>query len=52
MLIKEYLHKELQMTNITEIIPETKQDWVVTIGNQKKEAPYLVVDNWYTSEEK
>ena len=39
------------MTNITEIIPETKQDWKVTIGNQKKEAPYLLIDNWYTAQE-
>ena len=39
------------MTNITEIIAETKQDWKVTIGNQKKEAPYLLIDNWYTAQE-
>ena len=30
---------------------EIKQDWDVKICNQKKEAPYLVIDNWYTQEE-
>ena len=39
------------MTNITEVISEIKQDWEITIGSQKKQAPYLVIDNWYTQEE-
>lgn len=33
------------------IIESVKQDWDVKIYNQKKECPYLVIDNWYTQDE-
>jgi len=33
------------------IIETIKQDWNIKIGNQVKEAPYLLIDNWYTPEE-
>jgi len=33
------------------IIESVKQDWDVNIYNQKKECPYLVIDNWYTQDE-
>jgi|TARA_R110000823_G_scaffold314520_1_gene443866 hypothetical protein len=33
------------------IIETKKQDWDVKIYNQKKECPYLVIDNWYTQDE-
>jgi len=33
------------------IIEKVKQDWDIKICNQKKEAPYLVIDNWYTEDE-
>ena len=36
---------------MTVIVKEIKQDWDIKINNQRKEAPYLVIDNWYTQEE-
>lgn len=36
---------------MTVIVKEVKQDWDIKINNQKKEAPYLVIDNWYTQTE-
>ena len=36
---------------MTIVVKEVKQDWDIKINNQKKEAPYLVIDNWYTQEE-
>ena len=33
------------------IVEEIKQDWDIKICNQKKEIPYLVIDNWYTQTE-
>jgi len=40
------------MTDVIKgVVPEIKQNWKVKIGNQKKEAPYLAIDNWYTPEE-
>jgi len=33
------------------VVQKIKQDWDVKICNQKKEAPYLVIDNWYTEKE-
>lgn len=36
---------------MTNIVKEIKQDWDIKINNQRKEVPYLVIDNWYTQEE-
>ena len=33
------------------IIKTIKQDWDIKIYNQRKECPYLVIDNWYTQDE-